>query len=109
MVSIIVPVYNIERYLPQCMNSLLRRRLRILRSFLLTMAPQTEAQRSATSMRSRTHGYRSYTRKTAACRRHGMPVWTPRRDRIFCFWMETIISRQARYRVCWKLLPQMPI
>ena len=109
MVSIIVPVYNIERYLPQCMNSLFAQTAPDFEVILVDDGSTDGSAALCDSMRSRTHGYRSYTRKTAACRRHGMPVWTPRRDRIFCFWMETIISRQARYRVCWKLLPQMPI
>lgn len=109
MVSIIVPVYNIERYLPQCMNSLFAQTAPDFEVILVDDGSTDGSAALCDQYAKQDARVQVIHKKTAACRRHGMPVWTPRRDRIFCFWMETIISRQARYRVCWKLLPQMPI
>ena len=50
LISVIVPVYNVERYLRRCVDSILHQPIRILRSCWWTMAPPMPAELSATNM-----------------------------------------------------------
>ena len=108
MVSIIVPVYNIERYLPQCMNSLFAQTAPDFEVILVddgstdgsaALCDQYAKQDARVQVIHKKNGGLSSARNA------GLDAAT----RPYLLFLETIISRQARYRACWKLLPQMPI
>ena len=50
LISVIVPVYNVERYLRRCVDSILHQPIGILRSCWWTMVPPMPVEPSATNM-----------------------------------------------------------
>lgn len=78
MVSIIVPVYNIERYLPQCMNSLFAQTAPDFEVILVDDGSTDGSAALCDQYAKQDARVQVIHRKTAACRRHGMP--SGRRD-----------------------------
>ena len=64
-ISVIVPVYNVEQYLPRCVESILAQIYENLEILLVTTARRTTAAPSATPTPGRTPESKQFTRKTA--------------------------------------------
>ena len=67
--SVIVPVYNVEKYIDCCVDSILNKVTRILSSYWWMTALPIIAAESAMSMGKKTTGSMSFIRKTQDCLR----------------------------------------
>lgn len=62
-VSVIVPVFNVEKYLRQCLDSILQQTYQNLEIIIIMMAQQMEVTPYAVSMLVRIHEYLTLQKK----------------------------------------------
>lgn len=58
LVSVIIPIYNTEKFLPLCINSVLNQTLTDIEVLLLMTEVRTEAGKYVTNTPARTNEYR---------------------------------------------------
>lgn len=89
-ISIIVPVYNVEAYLPACLSSVSTKQWLKSRLSVSTMAVQITPKEFSENLQETTGESKSSTRKTEDCPLREMPAWIISAVKLSCFWILTI-------------------
>ena len=89
LISAIVPVYNAERYLADCLESLIRQTHRELEILVIDDGSRMEAPPSVSASPGRMAASACYGRKTAACPPPAIWGWMRHRESMWPLWMRT--------------------
>ena len=98
MISIIVPVYNIEKYLPQCMDSLFSQTASAFEVILVDDGSTDSSGVLCDQYAKQDTRVQVIHKEMGACHPREMQDWMPQSESTFCSWTEMITSRQTRYK-----------
>ena len=92
LINIIVPVHNVEYYLPYCLDSIANQSYTNFEAILVDDIPRTPRESFATNIARKTPDSLSSTRRTNGCRVHATLVFRQSEATTFVLWTATTTS-----------------
>ena len=103
LVSVIIPVYKVETYLPMCVDSVLNQSYRNLEVILVDDGSPDNCPAICDEYAKKDERIRvNPPRKTLVCQWRAMPDWTCAQATISPLWTATTRCMLPLWRACWR-------
>lgn len=98
-VSIVVPVYNVEKYISTCINSLLQQDYENIEIILIDDGSQDHSSSICDTYARKDTRIRVYHKKILGSVLHGILELSVQLESILCLWIQTIQSKEIPYQI----------